>query len=249
MDLREGIVLKTIKYQDSSKILYILTQDGLISVLSRNSLNLKSKNYAYSKENTLIGFDIRESNKNTFDIITTGKVINNFCDINNVYQKLIIAVEVLYLAYEYANFTDEKRKLFNLVKEILVKLNDEHYNNVRNYVFYSYIFKLKLLYLLGVGLNLNSCSDCGSEDIVGIDNETMTFKCSKHSKNNNKELIEVLRILYLGKIELFNEEIINSLEVFNIEIKQFLEVYYEKFLTINKKNEMILNKIKNSIPN
>lgn len=244
MELREGIVLKTIKYQDSSKILYILTENGLISVLSRNSLNLKSKNYAYSKENLLIGFDLRESNKNTFDIITTGKVINNFCDINNNYQKLLVAIEILYLAYEYANFTDEKKKLFNLVKEVLIKLNAEKYENDKLYAFYIYIFKLKLLYLLGVGLNLNSCSDCGSDDIAGIDVDTMTFKCIKHAKVKNKELIEVLRILYLGKIEMFSYDVLGSLEIFMTEIKQFINVYYEKFLTVNKKSEMILNKLK-----
>lgn len=244
MKLRRGIVLKTIKYQDNSKILYILTEDGLMSVLSRNSLNLKSKNYAYSKENLLIEFDVHESNKNTFDIITTGKVVNNFYSINTDYQKLLVSVEILCLTYDYVNFIDQKNKLFGLVESILVKLDTEKYSENKLYLFYTFIFKLKLLYLLGIGLNLNSCSDCGSENIVGIDNETLTFKCNKHSQNRNKELVEVLRILYLGKVEMFNEEILKSLEVFMTEIKQFINVYYDKFLTVNKKSETILNKLK-----
>ena len=53
LELREGIVLKTIKYQESSKILYILTEKGLISALSKNCLNLKSKNHLYSKYSPL----------------------------------------------------------------------------------------------------------------------------------------------------------------------------------------------------
>ena len=40
---REGIVIKTIKYQETSKIVYVLCEDGLVSLLMRNANNFKSK--------------------------------------------------------------------------------------------------------------------------------------------------------------------------------------------------------------
>ena len=244
MKLKEGIVLKTIKYQDSSKIVYILTEDGLISALLKNCLNQKSKNYSYSKELMMIGFDLTESKKNTFDIMTSGKVINSYINIQNTYEKLINAVEIISLCYEYSSFIEDNKLLFSLTKTILENLNNNTFIDQDNYLFYTYIFKFKLLYLLGVGLNINKCDECGNEEIVYFDFESGSCKCVKHAKNKfDRNLLEVIRILYLGKIELYNEEIFSSFKDFQLQIEKFINNYYDRFLQLNKKNLKIFEKL------
>ena len=42
---REGIVIKTIKYQETSKIVYVLCEDGLVSLLMRNANNFSLSTY------------------------------------------------------------------------------------------------------------------------------------------------------------------------------------------------------------
>jgi len=246
VELKEGIIVKTIKYQDSSKIAYILTKDGLISALIKNCLNMKSKNYSYSKEASLIGFDLSLSKKNTFDVLTTGSVIDSFINIQNNYQKLICAVEILSLTYEYSNFIEDNFNFYNLVKNILIKINNNDFTDLSNYIFYTYIFKLKILYLLGVGPNFTKCNICNNDNIVQFDIDSGLCYCEKHSKSfNQKELIEVLKILYLGKIELFNEEIFNTLKIFNSDINRFINNYYERFLHLSNKNKKIFDKLYN----
>jgi len=246
LELKEGIILKTIKYQDSSKIAYILTKDGLISALIRNCLNMKSKNYAYSREATLIGFDLSLSKKNTFDIITSGKVLDNFIDIQNNYHKLLCTVEILSLTYDCVNFIEDKENLFELLKNVLSLINSNIFMDINNYNFYTCIYKLKLLYLLGVGPNFNKCGDCETKEVVYFDFESGTCKCTKHSKlSNQKELIEVLKILYLGKVELFTEEIFNSLKMFYSDVYRFINTYYDRFLHLNKHNIKIFEKLHN----
>ena len=56
MELIEGIVVNTNKYQESSKIIYVLTKNEFKSLLVKSSLNYNSKNFAYSQELTKIGF-------------------------------------------------------------------------------------------------------------------------------------------------------------------------------------------------
>ena len=53
----EGIIIKSTKYQDTSKLVYVLTSDGLNTYLVRNAFNFKSKNYSYALEMTKISFD------------------------------------------------------------------------------------------------------------------------------------------------------------------------------------------------
>ena len=77
MELTEGIILKTIKYQENSKLCYIITKDGLETALVRASLDYKSKNFSYSQELTKINFAISKSKKNSFDIMTTGALVDS----------------------------------------------------------------------------------------------------------------------------------------------------------------------------
>ena len=74
MELIEGIILKTIKYQENSKLCYIITKDGLLSLMVRASLDFHSKNFSYSQELTKVDFAITKSKKNSFDIMTSGIV-------------------------------------------------------------------------------------------------------------------------------------------------------------------------------
>ena len=88
MELREGIILKTIKYQENSKIAYIITKDGLVTALIRASLEYKSKNFAYSQELTKIEFDISKSKRNSFDILTSGRLVESYLNIKKDYNTL-----------------------------------------------------------------------------------------------------------------------------------------------------------------
>ena len=45
MELEQGIVLKTIDYQENSKIIYLLTSKGIVSAVVRGAKNLKSHTY------------------------------------------------------------------------------------------------------------------------------------------------------------------------------------------------------------
>ena len=85
MELIEGIVINSNKYRESSKIIYILTKNEFKSLLVKSSLNYNSKNFAYSQDLTKIGFDCTLSNKNTFDILKTGTIINTYKNIKNNY--------------------------------------------------------------------------------------------------------------------------------------------------------------------
>ena len=60
MELEKGIVLKTIDYQENSKIIYLLTNRGIVSAIVRGAKNLKSHTYAYAQPLVKIEFELKK---------------------------------------------------------------------------------------------------------------------------------------------------------------------------------------------
>lgn len=244
MELREGIIIKTIKYQESSKILYILTTEGVVTGLLRNALSLKSKNYSYSHEGSIIGFDISKSKKNSFDIITSGTVYNRLINVQNNYNKMILMVEIFSYVYDLYSYIENNTHFYDLTKNIIISINENSFEEYDKY--YLLIFKLKLLYLLGVGPVFKKCVNCGDINITGFDISLGGALCSKHQTNNkyNHEIISIIEILYLGKIELFSSDVFKVFEKYYHELHNFINEYYNYHLPINTKYSNIIKKIK-----
>lgn len=244
MELREGIVIKTIKYQETSKILYILTSDGLYSCLSRNSLSFKSKNFSYSNSFLVIEFDASKSKKNSFDILTTGKVVDSLVNVQNDYNKMIKVTEIFSMVYEIHDYITDYNNLYYLTREIVRGINESKEEVCDN--FYLIIFKLKLLYLMGVGPVFNSCCLCGSNKTIGFSISSGGMICGNHSNNGflKKEVSKIVEILYLGKIELFNLDIFEKFKDYYNEVNNFVNDYYNYHLPLNTKSNKIINKLK-----
>lgn len=240
---REGIVIKTIKYQETSKIVYVLCEDGLVSLLMRNANNFKSKNYSYSQELTEIGFDYSE--KNNFKIMTSGKVLNNFTKIKEDPNKIFNVISILEIIYTLSDHVNDNKILYNFLKTILERINDS------NLEYYYLIFKIKLLYLLGVAPNLISCKKCHKkENLISLELNSGSSLCKDCFELTENSLqgssYEVLRFLYLTKLEFLTDEVLNKLPDCYKKIDDFLDKYYEHYLGYKSKTKKILNKIVNS---
>jgi len=230
MELTEGIIVNTSKYQESSKIIYVLTKNEFRSLLVKASLNYNSKNFAYSQEITKIGFLSNESNKNTFDILKTGKVINTYKSIKTDYDKMLMVTKLLNLVYRYHEHINDYNNLYNLLNFTL-----ENIDKSDKYKYYDLIFKVKFLYLLGSGPNFNGCTVCDKKD------KSMSFsitsgglvcpKC-KNGYTYHGDFIEELKILYLGKLDIFNDELLSELPDYYNNINDLLSKYYYHYYTI-----------------
>lgn len=230
MELREGIILKTNKYQENSKIAYIITKEGLVTALIRSSLEYKSKNFAYSQELTKIMFDISISKKKSFDILTTGKSINSYLNIKKDYNNLLCVTKIMDLTYKSINHVTNYNNLYQLFDYTLNNINEYD-----EYHFYPLIFKLKLLYLLGIGPNFHECSECGSKNVVSFSVEKGGMVCKKCSdyKAYNNEYIQIMKILYLAKLDKLTNELIKELPIESFQIiEEIVNHYYENYLSI-----------------
>ena len=235
MELTEGIILKTIKYQENSKIIYVLTKDGLVTALVRASLDYKSKNFSYSQELTKIGFAISKSKKNSFDILTTGMVIDSYLNLKKDYDILLKTSKLMELIYKVANFATNYDKLYQLFSFIIDTLNEKYDKDDHSLNFYPLILKLKLLKLLGLAPTLTNCVSCKNENVVGFSVERGGAVCKKCITENDYKFdsIKIMQVLYLVKLDKLRDEIIGILPIESFQvINEVVDKYYEKYLSI-----------------
>ncbi|HNZ50634.1 MAG TPA: DNA repair protein RecO [Bacilli bacterium] len=242
MSLIEGLIIKTQNYQENSKIVWILTAFDYTSYLMRGSANPKSHNYAYSNELTKIRFQTSDRLQKGFPILTSGEVVQNFSATKTNIDKMRMVIVILDMINQLANHIDDKQTLFSFCNQILDLINNSFHP------LYLQIFRLKLLYLLGVGPIFSKCVNCGTSikqgtfDLnnggmvcVHCQNQTLTFF--------DPDVIEVIKFLYLTKLVFLSPPVLNQIPNYLLEISQFLDHYYEHFLGFNSRAEAILKKL------
>ena len=226
MELEQGIVLKTIDYQENSKIIYLLTNNGIKSAVVRGAKNLKSHTYSYAQPLVKIEFELKKDR-----FIGAFKIIDNYNNIKLNYDKLTHALKIIEICYTLGEHITDSKLFFNFTSQILDLIN----NKDNNFDIYELIFKIKTLYLLGVAPVFSKCVICDSkEDLFGFSFNNGGMKCSNCIKSEDfiypKETITEIKNIYLIKLNELNLLINDNKLKYNYEkINRFLELYYEQY--------------------
>ena len=239
MELEQGIVLKTIDYQENSKIIYLLTNSGIKSAVVRGAKNLKSHTYSYAQPLVKIEFELKKER-----YIGANKIINNYNDIKLNYDKLSYSLKIIEICYTLGEHITDSSLFYNFTCEILDEINKRE----TTYDIYELIFKVKTLYLLGVAPIFSKCVICNTkENLIGFSLNNGGMKCSNCLHEDDfiypKETILEIKNLYLIKLNelnlLINE---NKLKYNYDKIYRFLELYYEQYLGFVSKVNKVLKK-------
>lgn len=227
MKLEKGIILKTIDYQENSKIIYIMTCSGLKSAIVRGAKNYKSKTFAYSQPITLIEFSMQKEK-----YIEACNVLNYFNNIKLDNSRLISTLKIIEISYLLGEHITDYEIFFNFLNDILIAINEDK----ETYLYYELIFKTKTLYLLGVAPVFNKCVTCGTRNnIIGFSFNSGGMKCKKCYKTDNfiypTDTVNDIKEMYLIKLPNLKEDINNKKIVYNYEkANRFLTLYYQQYL-------------------
>ena len=236
----KGYVIHTTDYQDSSRILNILTDEGIIGVISKGCKNVKSSLRLISQKLIYGEFVIyyKESGLST---LKEGTILNDFSNIKKDLTRFSYYSYITELTSQVMKQNNNK-KIYDLFNQVVLKIEEGVNPKVM-----SNILELRLLDYLGVPLNLTSCVKCGSvKNILTVNIDEGGFIC-KNCYNNeiiyDLKVIKLLRNYYLVDINtITNIKITNELIEF---VNHIISDYYDRYTGIYIHSKKFLEKIDN----
>ncbi len=232
-----GIVVSEVPYKDSSKVLNILCEEGVIGVISKGCKRINSPLRVISNKLTL-GEYVIYYNESKLSTLKEGSVIDNFNNIKNDLNKISHATYITDLVNQVMKQNADPT-VFSLYISALKKI-DEGINEtvVMN------ILEIKLLDYLGVGINLNGCAKCGStREIVTIDPDVGGYICKNCYTNEiiyDERVRKMLRMYYLVEIDSIKELKIKDYVIDSIN--KFLSVYYDRYTGLYIRSKEFLDR-------
>lgn len=237
----EGMIISETLYEDTSKIIQILTKEyGIIGVMCKGVQSIKNRLRALTMKFTY-GFFYIYYKEDKPSILKDVDIINDLKTIKNdivLLSYLNYLTELTTQVYKHSH----SNNIYDLYISIILKLNDNF-----NPLILTNILEIKYLSFLGVALELDACILCGeNKNIVTIDLEQGGFICKNCYQNQvivNPKTIKTLRLYYYVSIPSItklniNEDIIK-------EINAFLNRYYEKYTGLYLQSKKFLTKILN----
>lgn len=239
----EGIIVSTVDYKESSKIINVFTKDeGIIGVIAKGSKKVKSNISASSNLLTYGIFYINVRNKRMGSLLEVD-IINNFKVIKGNLLKINYAFFLLELSSQVYRH-ENNNSIYTVLLDGLIKINDGYDENV-----ITSIVELKMLDYLGIKPVLDKCVSCGNgNDILTISSYKGGYLC-KDCVNNEKifniKTLKLIRMLFYVDISKISKIDISS----NImrEINMFIDDYYDRYSGLYLKSKNLLYDIKTTL--
>lgn len=235
----EGVVVSETPFKENSKILNILTQEGIIGVVAKGCKNIKSPLRLLANKLTYAEFNIF-FNENKLSTLKDGTILNNFnyirtCPTLIPYSVFIYITDLVKQVVKQSN----NEQIYNIYIETIKKIEDG-----LDPIVMMNILEIKMLDFLGCPIELNSCIKCGStKNIVTINADLGGYICGNCYTNEiiyNEKTRKMLRMYYLVDISSIKELKIDK-QVID-DINNFLTVYYDRYTGIYIHTKKFLEK-------
>lgn len=173
----EGIVFKSITYKEKSKIVYLYTKIGKISVKAIGSKNSKKNTFGFGEVGNIVSFVSTDAE---FPSLIEYEIINSAYKYTNSFDSIMALGKIIELI-NYLPDDSLHDKLYPFVKKIIMNLDKEPLKALS-------IFLIKMTYNFGISPKLDSCISCNDTNIKFFSVSKGGAVCKNCSKNYNDDL-------------------------------------------------------------
>ena len=232
----EGIIVSTVDYKESSKIINIFTKEnGIIGVLAKGSKNIKSKISATSNVLCYGTFHLKYREYSLPTLIEVD-IINSLKEIRKDLTKTNYALFLLELASGVYRH-EQNENIYPLLITGLLKINDNYDPSI-----ITNIIELKLLDDLGIKPVVDKCVSCASHNnIVTISSYKGGYLCKDCVGTEfiyHIKTIKLIRMFYY--IDLSKITKIEISDAIKKELNLFIDDYYERYSGLYLKSKNFL---------
>ena len=234
----EGIVISETSYSETSKIINILTKDGIVGCMAKGAKNIKSNLRIGTSKITLSSFNIIKKD-DKLSVLTSVDILDNFKNIKKDINKISYATFIVELASQVMRH-NINAEVYDLLISSLKKIEEGF-----DLIVITSILELKYLEYLGVMPIIDSCAVCGSKTgIATISSSRGGYICNNCLKNDkivDEKTIKLLRMFYY--VDISKITTLNISNKVKIEISNFLDEYYDRYTGLYLKSKNLLKNL------
>lgn len=236
----EGFIVDEKSYKETSKILNIITKDGLkIGVVSKGCKKMKSNLRSVSQKFTYANFIISYKEDGLSTLISAD-IINPFLNIKKDIEKISYVNFITDLTNQVIKQSNNKN-IYDILISSILKI-DEGYDPL----IICDILEIKYLDFLGISPYFDGCVVCNNKNIVTLSLEKGGFVCLKDYDNEyivSDKTIKVIRML--KHVDITKIKRISLTSKVKWEINNFIDEYYEKYTGLYLKSKDFLKNVVN----
>ena len=234
----EGIVISEKPYSETSKLVRILTTEGIIDLLAKGARTLKS-DLRVSTTKMTYGIFHMHYKENKLSTLNSVDIIDNFKNIKKDINKISYASYIMELAVDVIK-QNINPNIFKILISSLKKIDEgEDIELITN------ILEIKYLEYLGVMPVIDGCAVCGSKTSIATISSTrggyICNNCLTNEKIVDKKTIKLLRMLYYVNID--SIESINISNKIKKELNDFIDEYYDFYTGLYLKSKTFLKNL------
>lgn len=242
----EGIVLKEIRYKDTSKILSVYTKKyGKISVMARGAYKPKSQMIASTQPFCYNEYSFH--NGRNFYYINQADILDSFYSIREKIERVAYGHYLLELVDKSIPEEQENEKIFDLLIKglsVLSALDD-------NYLKFIIAYELKFISFLGYKPHLDRCVTCKSTEINSAKFSILEggliceecFPMDYHASRINTEIYKCMYGLMYSPLDKIDQVEVDEdilYQVHKLMISYILHnIEVKKFNSLSMINELI----------
>ncbi|MFH5880822.1 DNA repair protein RecO [Liberiplasma polymorphum] len=175
-------ILKTVDYQEYSKLVYFYTDTGLHSALARGIKKFTSPFRHLIQPGNIVKLTLT---KGKLPTLKDAEKTVYYPKIKEDLVKSTITSVINELIYYNLSKDDNHQKLFPFILKTIPIINESE-----SPLEILMIFEMKMLHFLGYGIDFNQCHVCQSKENLFFNSHTSMVTCHAHTTNSDHHLNE-----------------------------------------------------------
>jgi len=169
----EAIVIKSMKYRDTSKIVTFYTRRfGKLKGIAKGARRSDNKFGSSLEPMSHVALVLYKKEHRDLHLISQCDSIRSFGKIHDSIEKISAGLSILELVDQLAQEEEENPALFSLLLDTMAALDE----GSRNILSFRRAFQIRFAALLGYAPSLDHCSVCGKSLLENEEQSTMGFQ-------------------------------------------------------------------------
>jgi DNA repair protein RecO (recombination protein O) len=240
----EGIVIRTVDYGESSKVITLLTREhGKVGVMARGAKKPKSRLSAVSQLFTHGFFLCKAGTGTGMPDLSQGEIVESYRELR---QDIVLTAYAAYMAELIDRLTQEREPqpfLFHLLC-----LTYRYMDEGKDAEILTRIVESKMLTVAGIRPQLHACCNCGREQEPYVISVTQGGLLCPHCHGTDPYAITVSPATWklLRLFQLFDLERLGEIEVkpaTRSQLRHVLRSFYDQHLDLRLKSRAFLDQM------